>query len=336
MVARVTLVFSLFCLALLWGAGTVAAQTSLGTENLQLTATPAAPGPNATVRFRVTDYSINLKTADIRWYTGNVLSNRGVGMTEWITKTGGLGSSLSVSVIVTTESGETLTKSIVLRPAKIDLFWQADSDVPFFYPGKGLPTTKNNVRIIALPHFEENGQTLDPSSLIYTWSLDFDPSPQASGVGKNIFATKIKDVLGDTTVSVKVSNSDGTVSATKNITIVPQAARVALFVDDPLAGPDFDHPLGNIFSLSGDEVRIRMVGYFFPKTHTSNPGLRYQWSLNGKATVADAKSPDTLTLRREADTAGQALIAASITDSFDSFISAAKSLTISFGAANFQ
>lgn len=325
-------------LALVFVSGNLAqAQGMPGSDGLNMQVSPSAPAPNSQVSFALTNYSINLQTSDIRWLVNGKQASRGAGFTSFTTVTGAPGSVLTISVIVTTTDGQTLTKEITLRPALLDLIWQADSAVPPLYRGKALPTTKNLVKFVAIPHFVNAGVEIDQSKLVYQWSLEFDPTPTGSGLGKNTFSTKIVDLIGETRVGVKVSTLDGSIVASKSLAVSPFNPLVSLVRIDDLEGPDLAHPLSGNYDLTGPEVTLRTVGYYFPKSHVTKPGLKYSFAVNGKPAMASEVAPALLTLRQGPGTgSGQAALSAAINDSFDSMISAVRSITLTFGSNSLQ
>lgn len=333
------LIFSLLALLVIYGGLARFAQAqglpTLG-DNLDLAVSPSAPGPDSPVSLSLTDYSIDLQTADIRWLVNGKLAARGSGQNVFETRTGPAGALTTITAIVITKDGQTLTKTLSLRPALLDLLWQADSAVPPLYRGKALPTTKNLVQFLALPHFMNGGREFDPSKLLYQWSLDFDPVPGASGLGRDSFKTQIVDLIGETRVSVKVSNLDGTMAASKSITVSPVNPLVTLVRLNDLEGPDLDHPLSGNYQLDAPEITLRALGYYFPQSHLGKPGLLYRFDLNGRPATTTGGTPQLLTLRHENNLSGQARLSVAIGDPFDNMISAAQNLLIDFGSAAFK
>ena len=325
-----------FVVLCVFGGTFARAQGTAGTDGLNLQVSPPAPAPNSQVHFTLTNYSIDLPTSDIRWLVNGKQVSRGAGFASFTTQTGVPGSVLTVSVIVTTKDGQTLSKEITLRPSLLDLVWQADSAVPPLYRGKALPTTKNLVKFVAIPHFIQNGVEINPAKLVYQWSLEFDPSPTGSGLGKNTFSTKIVDLIGETRVGVKVSTLDGSIAASKNMAVSPNSPLASIVRVDDLEGPDLAHPLSGNYKLTNPEITLRAFGYYFPKIHIVNPGLKYSFAVNGKPAITTDSTPELLTLRQENNVSGQAALSVSINDAFDNLISAVRGLNITFGSGTLE
>src|SRR3989344_2220034 len=323
-------VYKIFVFMILLGPLSLFAQSIIGLEGLTMTISPDAPSPGGTVNFRIENYAIDLPGSDVVWYVGGIQKARGIGLTKFSTKVGALGSSNRITVIINTPEGGQLTKEVVLRPAFVDLLWQADSHTPRLYLGKALPTTKNAVTFYANPYLYQGGGRIDPSRLRYNWSLDFDDMPGESGIGRNNFKTKNVDLVGQTELKLRVSTLDGAVAAENRISLPPIDPLVLVYRVNDLSGTE-THPLPANINMLGDEVRLRAEGYFFPESHLSKPGLSYKWTMNGKSAITDSTSPEILTIRRGDNVSGTAKIAVSVSDPFDTFITATRSYLISVG-----
>lgn len=322
----------IFLLLILISPFYVHSQTLPGLSGLSLNISPDAPNPGENVNFEVVDYQIDLPTSDVTWFVNGTQKARGVGLTKFSTQMGTLGSANNIKVVIITRDGVNLTKEVLLRPATVDMLWQADSYTPTLYRGKALPTTKNKVTVFANPYIYQGGNRVDLSKLRYDWTLNFETMPADSGVGKSTFRTKIVDIVGETSISLKVSTLDGSVQARNRLVIQPNDPFVLVYKLDDLMGEE-THPTANEISLDGDEVRLRAEGYYYPESHIINPGLSYRWTMNGNSISADPTNPKIITIRKGGATSGVAKIGVSIIDPFDSFIKASRSFLVNIGSS---
>jgi len=305
-------------------------------QNFEVSVGPPEPGPNTPVTIRIENYSLDLSKSDIAWYLDGKLVARGSGEKSFKWTTGALGKRQEVIFVVTTLDGKQYSKKYIFTPAQVDLFWQADSYIPPFYDGKALASSEAQVTVTAMPIFMPSGKRLDPAKLYYEWQINFEKVPGQSGIGRGSLPLKISSIFGETVVSVRVSTIDGAVAARSNITIIPTRPIVMVYRNDPLAGFDYDHPIGNSFSLTAPEVSLEAVGFFFSRSHTEKPGLSYTWTVGGKRAVVNEATPSSLTLRQESG-AGKASVAVGIQDPFDSLLSATKNFLVEFsGIGSFQ
>ena len=302
---------------------------------------PEYPGPNTKVNITTENYSTDLTRANFKWNIDGKLVLSGAGERTFSFATAGLGIRREVLLQVTSSEGRTFSKKFVFIPAVVDMLYQADSYTHPFYAGKAMPNSEGDVMVIALPIFSQSGKRLSPAGLYYTWSRNFEPVTQASGLGKNTYPLKISSIFGETNVKVVVKNTDGSLGAVGLLVLKPSNPEVLVYVDAPLSGTIYSNPITNSIKLTGDEVSLRAVDYFFPKSHrtkTANKsGLTYIWTLNGKQAVVDETTPDILTLRQnqnENTGSGQAGVAVSVRDPFDSLISAARGFMIEFGGGS--
>src|SRR3989344_2690011 len=110
MVMRRFLMFGFLILFVIAGGKFAQAQGLPGSDGLNMQVSPSAPAPNSQVHFTLTNYSIDLQTSDIRWLVTGKQASRGAGFADFPAQTGAPGSVMTISVIVTTANGQTLTK----------------------------------------------------------------------------------------------------------------------------------------------------------------------------------------------------------------------------------
>ncbi|HEY4504532.1 MAG TPA: hypothetical protein VJI73_02040 [Candidatus Paceibacterota bacterium] len=301
------------------------------TEDLSVRVSPESPGAHTEVTIEIESFSSDLRKSDIQWFENGVRKTRGVGLANFTFTTGGLGTVSNIRVVVTTSAGQTIAKDFVFRIARVDVLWSADSYTPAFFPGKPLPTSEAHISAYALPIFLENGKRLAPSSLMYEWSLNFEKQDKLSGIGKNSFTFTGPNSFGTTNIDVRVSTLDNRIISRGSVHIEPESSEVYVYVLDPLLGPDYRKPVNDNYELREPELSLLSEPFYFPLSHKSGKGLRYEWALNGKAAETSPATPQILTLRQR-NTAGQAAVSINITDPFDNLVSAAKSFFVEFGS----
>lgn len=287
----------------------------------------SVPAPDSTVRMSIESYSTDLNRADITWEVNGVVKDRGVGKLNFDLAIGPVGSATNLKVTAQTREGYTITHSKIFRPGLVDLIWQADSWTAPFYKGKGLVTAKSKVVVQAVPYILDGNTRIPARSLYYTWTYDFDPLVDASGVGKDTIMVNAPDLFDKMNLRVQVATLDNRVFADAQVTIAPSNPEVIIWKSDPLSGIDYDRPIASDISFDLDEIGLVAGGLYFPKTHTTNPGLSYSWSLNSKPAIVDEEKPHTLTIRRT-EGGGEGQVSLDIIDPFDRIIAASKSFTV--------
>ncbi|HEY4510913.1 MAG TPA: hypothetical protein VJG29_00905, partial [Candidatus Paceibacterota bacterium] len=125
---------------------------------------PSAPGPQTPTTVRVESFVYDIKAATIAWFLNGELVAEGRGATEYKFTTGGSNEEFSFEVVITTPDGKNFKETLFLRPAAVDILWQAEVYTPPFYKGKALPSQGSKIRAVAIAQFG------DPQLLQYKWT----------------------------------------------------------------------------------------------------------------------------------------------------------------------
>jgi len=248
------------------------------TDALRVTVLPQNPGPLENVSITVEDFSRDLNKVNISWSVGNKVVEQGVGLKRFELSTGVLGTVTTVSINM---GG--VTRKVTLRPAAVDLMWQADTFTPPFYKGKALHSSQDLIVAVAEPFFvDSKGVRLDPSKLIYEWKRDKTINAALSGYGKKTFRITPSILPKPIEIEVEVSSSDNTYRATASVTIPNTTPEILFYENKPLYGIDFAHALNEKdFEIKESEARIIAMPLFFSNQQNNFGLLSYDWTLNG-------------------------------------------------------
>lgn len=297
-------------------------------QTLEITLLPEHPQANSPVRIQISNYSTDMKSAYTTWIVNGTVVKKGYGETEYTVMTGKLGIATTVSVSATTQEGKIITGTKTIRPADLDLVWQADSYTPPFYKGKALYPNQGHVRVIAIPNFiGASGKAFNPKNLVYKWQRNGDVEGGASGYGKNIFEFDGPAVLQTENITLTVETLDKSIGGQKAISFDPSDSRVLLYEDHPLYGIRLERALSNGVSLSDNQIKIAAVPYFFSVTKRSDESLIYSWSINNTLDSSLTPSQSYLTFRKTGD-GGIANIAVNAKSKVSVFQFAANALSI--------
>lgn len=150
------------------------------TTDISLEVIPITPDPGQTTTIRATSYGADLSQASITWTYNNTVITRGIGRTEVRVVAPAAG---ATGVVVITASGSgfgNASASVVLRPASIDVLWEAaDATVPPFYKGKALLAPNGLIRFTAIP------SPSAPKGVSYTWSRNGQALQNNSGYNRS-------------------------------------------------------------------------------------------------------------------------------------------------------
>lgn len=297
-------------------------------EDFSLEISPENPGPNATVSAKIISYSFDIDRAEISWLVNGVVKLKGTGEKKFSFTVGNAGSKISLTAVAATKEGLTLEKSVIFRPAGLDILWEANNYVPAGYKGKALPSSESTVKIAAFPEFVYNGEKLSPSSLYYDWQINSKNKPNLSGYGKRSFNYKLSDLSAEDEIMAIVSSYSGIIIAEKRIKIKTIAPKIIFYKEHPMEGVLYNSAFGKEISLTENEISLRAEPYFFSKQNLNN--LTYQWKMNGKVITPEQRKT-VIDFRLEGASSGNASVNLEIQNPVNLLQNAANSLRINFG-----
>lgn len=258
-------------------------QVSVDSTDIVVNMYPENPTPNQSVTVEIESYITNLDAAQITWSLNGSIAESGAGKKSLTFKTGNEGTTTNLTIIVITDAGKTVTKTLRLNPVYVDLMWESESYTPPFYRGKALFSSQNRITFIALPHLlGSNGQEISPNNLMYTWKKDGTVMNNESGYGKNTFLFIPTVIARPVEIRVEVTRPNSSVKGTAIVFATPTEPFIRFYEKNPLYGIQFQKSLmGTVEMKNSREISITSVPYFYG---TKNPyeGLSYKWSLNGK------------------------------------------------------
>ena len=248
--------------------------------NVNVEISPENPGPNQSVNVYLTSYSTNINTANITWKVNGKTVRFGKGEKSFSFIVGDMQTTTTLSVVINTEEGETITKTVKIKPTSVDLIWQSDGFVPAFYKGKTFFSHQNRITFIALPHLiNSSGQEISAKNLLYKWTKDGSVDEVASGFGKNTYTITPSIISRALDVAVEVTSSSNPSVGRAELVVQPIEPSVVIYKKSPLYGIEFEHALQNSMKLEDKELTIIAMPFYFG----INPGaLSYNWSINGE------------------------------------------------------
>jgi len=302
-----------------------------GDDAIIISVSPEFPGPGESVTITASGRSFDSNQAVFIWSVGGKEVLRGPAEKNYMLETSRSGAAAYISLSVASAEGARYQKSITVTPSLIDLLWEARVYTPPFYRGHSLATSESIVTVVALPELTTAGGTrIAPSKLIYKWSKDGKNIGSASGLGKQSLAFTSAKLFNENHITVTVSSSDGTISASRSMGIPVSDPRVVLYPAPALLGTLYNKALGTSFSLLSDETGVRAAAYYFSlATDGTNP-TTLMWSLNGKLLPTEPEGNSLVTLRKES-AAGTARISVTATHPSNLLQSATWSGSVNLG-----
>lgn len=281
------------------GFGGVLLHTSAQTTlDVSLELIPLNPEPNTPVTIRATSYGTDLDQASISWtYNGTPIAN-GTGVRAITITAPSAGTTGQVAVSVSAAGYASTTTSISLRPASVDLLWEAvDAAVPPFYKGKALVADGATVRATVIPSASAI------SGLSYTWSRNGSTLADISGYGKRSMLFTHNILTGTERIGVDVRG--GIFSGSNTLTIAPQATDLIAYKNND-GFIDYTQGFSSTIGATGTGALIHFEPYYFSVPTTIARSLTVTMT-SGEQDVTPLNNPLEIGIARP-DTAGSRTI----------------------------
>ena len=307
-----------------------AAQNDIA-NSAEIKTVPPLPSANENVYAEVESFSFDLNSSEIIWALDGVIKDKGVGKKFFLFKTGGIGSVSLIKAIIKTKDGKTIEKTLVVRPAGVDLVWEADSYVPPFYKGKALYGYQGLITVIAVPHIiDSRGVKINSNNLTYKWTKDSKVLGGVSGYGKNKFSFSQSVLSHSPEIEVEVMSSDKKIKASGSIVLEPIEPKVVIYENNPLYGIIYEKALEGEFKLNGSEITLTAMPYFFSKDDAGGKKIKYDWSMNGRNINSNQNTKQT-TFRNTQGATGSTRISIDLQNDNRELQSARTDVLLNFG-----
>lgn len=252
-------------------------------DSAEIIITPSSPGSNENVFVKIESFSFDLNSSEIIWALDGVIKKKGLGNKSFSFQTGKIGSVSLIKAVVKTKDGKIVEKSLVIRPAGVDILWEAKSYTPPFYKGKTLYSYQSYITVIAAPDMvDANGVKMKQESLMYKWMMDGKVLGDVSGYGKNNFTFSKSVISHSPEIKVEVMSPDKKIKASGIIILDSIEPKTVIYENNPLYGIIYEKAIVGDFKLNGNEITLASTPYFFSSEDVSGDKIQYNWNMNGK------------------------------------------------------
>ena len=294
---------------------------------LEVKTIPETPGPSEMVRVSIESYLTDLNKATISWSLNGKVVDRGVGRKSFSFQNGPSGKTTRLTISITTNAGEYITKEFSWNPVGLTILWEADTYTPPFYKGKALLTAQANVKAVAIPDNTDGQNALSAGNFVYVWEKDGVVVSESSGYGKNFFSFTAPKPYGDAKVKVKASSVNNSINSETRVNLSLSQPVILFYEKSPLLGVLYNQPFGSETTLSKKEFTVVAEPYFFSREASETPAFKYDWAVNNKATQSYGRS---ITLRNDTGVKGESAISLSMRGLKQTFQNASKELRVQF------
>jgi hypothetical protein len=251
---------------------------------------PTFPSPETVFTATLNDYGGDGFGATIEWYYNDTkldwaTNRRSIELTA--PKAGDLA---EIQVILSSPSGSVQKASQTITPLYLDIILEPQTHTPSFYKGRALPTPDSTVNATVL--------LSNPSPLqgeyLYTWR--FNNTVIQGGPLRNI--NRVSFTMSQDsfpTLSVTVSELNGTIIARRSIAIPNVAPRLLFYEVNTLYGIR-PVALRDPFEFLGNSTTLRAVPYNLDSGVYNNPSVSL-WRIDGNE-VPNGSNPYEITLEK--------------------------------------
>ena len=306
------------------------ARAQVRDTDIVLSISPQYPSQNQSVNATLNSHSINLDKANIFWSVNDQETSGGIGKKSFSFKTEDTGSFTVLSVTIDTVDGQSISKTMTITPAELDMLWEAyDSYTPPFYKGKALVTSQGTLKIVAVPSIINQNGKVNINNLSFVWKKDSKSQSDSSCCGYNYFIFQNSYLDKGNIIEVKVSDISGGASTSGKITLNTTNPKILFYQNDPALGVKWERTLNNGFTINPNGETLTVEPYFFSPQNLNSADLVFDWSLNGEK-IQTPSPKNILSIKPEAGQSGSATIKVVVNNIRTLFQSIEKQINVRF------
>ncbi len=284
---------SLCIVFFLFVSGTVNAQfidTSSQGGDISIVSDPKFPSPNEDTNITLESNSFPLGSLPISWFENGKPITNTKNKTKITIDSGNLGQNKVITAKI--EINDTsINKEIAISPTSIDFIWEGRTVTPYWYMGRALFSRGSKLVVTAMPFiYRDNGNILDPSSLLYTWLVNDSliGNSMTKGLQTIILPGSILGI--DEVVEVKIYSTSGAQISSKKLFFKPKTPVTLWYIQNSLFG-EGNLALPESVTVSSNEISLKPEPFFV------SSGANYTWSIGGR--TVDIGGKKFITLRSE-------------------------------------
>ena len=299
-------------------------------DPITISTNPEAPAPGQSVTVSAQSLTADLNKSDISWSVNGRFASSGFGLKSLNLNLPFGNQAILIEVTVKSTTGETFYAKKTISPKRLILITEAvDSYVPYWYGGKAEVANAGRFRVYAYAEIYSGSKRLQPSELLYKWSVRDEPLGDSSGVGRDTLTYKLLDEYGDDVpVSVTVSPVSSDEEVTETTNIKPKNPELLAYLGNEYGDVSNLNTIKNNQTIKNKTFSVVLEPFFFSTDSYKQKNLEYSWYVNNNP---DTGSSNYVKFFRLAENAtGTAIIDVSVKHLTRLFQEAKNRISINF------
>lgn len=283
--------FSAFIMLFSGAANAQTLAAELLNDKESITLSPEFPAPGEVVKASMNNYSSFLSGASIAWSINGAAVPETDNHREISFIAGDVGEKMDLRVTLTPEAGAPRYIERSITPIYVDIVFEPQTHVPFFYKGRGLPSIDSIVNATALI---DNG-SLQTGDYVYIWRVNNVVLEQGPIRGRN--KVSFETPRGTkSTVYLQVTRPNGDVIARKAVYLPAVYPSIYFYEESGLYGPSTQAIVGNKI-LTGNVLSLIAEPYNLDSRVYNAPDI-VEWSINGQKSEFSNSNPYSMVVQR--------------------------------------
>lgn len=242
---------------------------------------PLNPDPGAAVTLRATSYGADLSQSTLTWVYNSQTIASAIGKTSVSVIAPAGGKTGTVTVTVSGIGLQSGAATIFLRPASVDMLWEAvDSYTPPFYKGKALLPVGGVVRVTAIPSASA------PKNLSYDWSKNGSALQDSSGYNKSSIIFQQNILNNQERLDLTVHS--GAFSGTNAVSVAPSDLGLVAYQNKE-GFIDYANGYNSTIPFSTSGAILHFEPYYFSVPQSIAKDLTINTTVDGE-TVTSSQS----------------------------------------------
>ncbi len=252
---------------------------------------PEFPSPKEPVTATINNYSSFLSGASIEWSIDGTVVPEAANHREFTFIAGEVGKPMTIRATLTPGSGMPRYISAVITPIYLDIVFEPQTHVPFFYEGRALPSIESTVNATALL---DSGELLN-EDLVYLWRVNQTVLEQGPIRGRNKVSFEMPRG-NKAVVYLQINRPSGDPIARRAVYLPSVYPQMYFYEENALYGPSSKALTDGLF-LTSNSVSIIAEPYNLDSRVFNAPDVS-EWSIDNTETTSPSNNPYKIVIQK--------------------------------------